>query len=71
MYYILSFVISQSFFDREERSGAVLRMGKLFLFLLFLWVMDIIKKAMKIANNWQESTRINKNQQESTKNDKN
>ena len=39
-------------FDREERSGAVLIMGKLFLlfllFLWFLWVIDIIKKVMKL-----------------------
>ena len=51
------------FFDREERSGAFLKMGKLFLFLLYLWVMDIITKVMKIANNWQKLTRNDKNQQ--------
>ena len=36
-------------FDREERSGAVLRMGK--LLFLFFWAWDIIKITVKIDKN--------------------
>ena len=41
-----------NFFDREERSGAVIRMGK-----LFLWAWNIFKIIVELI----ELTRIDKN----------
>ena len=63
-------VVVVVFVDREERNGAVLRIGK----LLFLWAWDIIEKNVKltrIGKNWQDSIRIDKNEQQSSRIEKN